>query len=224
MILGSNRCCNNNLSISVTGPQGVDGPFGNIGNSGLTGSTGATGYQGNTGLCYVGYKGAQGSPGAQGGTTGSQGPIGPPGGIGNPLYTKNIHFSFTTTNNANYGATYVNLLTLASNTPTTTIQLARASYAIYWQINETWLDPENNFYITLLSNPTTTTNTSLFKNTTPNVICAIDNKLNGIGNESIVTPGNRNYTIQLWQSTNSGNTIDISNQTINFNITFVQIN
>ena len=62
--LGAKRCCSNNFSKTVVGPQGAQGSAGPIGPLGHQGTTGATGPQGATGLCCRGPQGPQGVPGS----------------------------------------------------------------------------------------------------------------------------------------------------------------
>ena len=81
--LGSRRCCSNNLSKTVTGPQGAQGapgPIGPYGNQGATGQ-GITGPQGATGVGATGPQGATGPAGGPQGATGV-GATGPQGATG----------------------------------------------------------------------------------------------------------------------------------------------
>ena len=61
--LNARQCCSNNLSKTVTGPQGAQGSQGPIGPSGYQGATGVTGPQGAQGACCRGPQGYQGAQG-----------------------------------------------------------------------------------------------------------------------------------------------------------------
>jgi hypothetical protein len=220
MNLGSNRCCINDIFKGIPGPEGRIGVGGPIGIMGHTGPTGTTGPQGDTGICYRGYKGAPGAVGPQGGVTGNTGPIGPVG-VAGPV-TQNLNFSFTTSSGASYSSSgFTDLTTLASGPVNNTIALGTGNYAINFEINEYWIDIRNQFYVSfnngLSINSTVFTQPSpLVLNTNTNV-----NKMYGIGND-VVNFTAATYTIELFQSTTTGS-IDISDKTVNFSITFTEI-
>ena len=228
MILGSNRCCVNNIFKGITGEDGNKGVAGPIGIMGYTGSTGITGPQGATGLCYRGYKGPQGFIGPQGGSQGNAGPIGPVGSAGPTGSTgsnRNLNFSFTTSTTSSYSSPgYTDLTGLASGSVSNTIILGTGTYAINFEINEDWTDTGNKFYVGF--NNGGTTNSTVFTGTKPLVLLLNTNvgKMYGIGND-VVTFSSiiDTYTIELFQSTTSVSTINIPGKTVNFSITFIKL-
>ena len=221
MILGSNRCCVNNLFKGITGSDGKIGVAGPIGSMGHSGSTGAVGPQGATGLCYRGYKGPQGFIGPQGGLTGNAGPIGPVGPAGPTGSNQNLNFSFTTSIGASYSTSYIDLTSLASGAVTNTILLGAGTYAINFEINEDWTDTGNKFYVGF--NNGSPINSTVFTGAKPLVLNTNTSKMYGIGND-VVTFSSiiDTYTIELFQSTTSG-TINIPSKTVNFSITFIKL-
>lgn len=226
MSLGSNRCCLLPTNTNVIGPQGANGSYGSIGQIGTTGSTGSIGVTGATGLCYRGYKGPQGSIGDQGGLTGDTGPIGPVGAAGSTSAI-NKQFTFTTISDASYNS-FTDLTTLTTLVDNN-ILLDDGSYAISYEINENWIDPNNSFYIVFNRViPGVTFTGYVFDPIKSLYLILNTNNINlyGIGNDTInlnlLPPGTHLYEIQLWQSSNSG-PILIPNKTVKFSITFVKI-
>jgi hypothetical protein len=221
MNLGSNRCCINDIFKGITGPEGRIGVGGPIGIMGHTGPTGTTGPQGDTGICYRGYKGAPGAVGPQGGLTGNTGPIGPVG-VAGPVTTQNLNFSFTTSTPSSYSTVYTDLTTLASGPVNNTITLGPGTYAINFEINEYWIDIRNQFYVSF--NNGSSINSTVFTQTTPLVLTTNTNinKMYGTGNDVVTFSSTATYTIELFQSTTTGS-IDISDKTVNFSITFTQL-
>lgn len=229
MILGSNRCCVNNVFKGITGEDGKIGVAGPIGIMGYTGSTGITGPQGATGLCYRGYKGPQGFIGPQGGSQGNAGPIGPvglagpTGSTGSTGSNRNLNFSFTTSTTSSYSSPgYTDLTNLASGSVSNIITLGSGTYAINFEINEDWTDTGNKFYVGFY-NGLTYEYSTVFTQTTPLVLNTNTSisKMYCIGNDLINLTAT-NYTINLFQSTTSG-TINIPSKTVNFSITFIQL-
>jgi hypothetical protein len=225
MILGSNRCCVNNVFKGITGSDGKIGIAGPIGIMGYTGSAGISGPQGATGLCYRGYKGPQGFIGQQGGLTGNTGPIGPvgpTGPTGPTVSNRNLNFTFTTSIGASYSSSgFTDLTSLASGAVTNTILLGAGTYAINFEINEDWTDTGNKFYVGF--NNGSPINSTVFTGAKPLVLNTNTSKMYGIGND-VVTFSSiiDTYTIELFQSTTSG-TINIPSKTVNFSITFIQL-
>ena len=224
MYLGSNRCCNVPVQKSIIGPQGAQGQAGPIGPMGITGSLGALGITGATGICYRGYKGPQGAIGPTGGirgATGAPGPVGPTGPT--PNNQKYKQFSFTISNGVSYTTdTYLN--TNSSSSLDNTITLQSGTYAISWTVNETWVDPNNQFFISFTEQDDESIHVpNLYKSANPYVLYANNNKSYGIGNDVINFSGSHTYTINLIQSNSKGNTIGISGQTVNFSITFIPL-
>lgn len=222
MNLGRDRCCINDIFKGIPGSDGKIGVAGPIGIMGYTGSTGTTGPQGATGLCYRGYKGPQGAVGAQGGSQGNAGPIGPVGLAGTGV-AQNLNFTFTTSTPSSYSSPgFTDLTNLASSSVSNTITLGSGTYAINFEINEDWTDPGNKFYVRF--NNGSAINSTVFTHTKPLVLLLNPNtsKMYGIGND-VVTFSSiiDTYTIELLQSTTSG-TIDISDKTVNFSITFIK--
>jgi hypothetical protein len=220
--LGANRCCNNNIHSNTVGPQGFIGNLGPIGNNGESGPTGSYGPTGKVGLCFRGYRGAIGSIGNTGGITGPTGPAGPIGGTGpiNPNM-KNIYDSFTINHSVSYNSTPIEITQKIYS-----ITLDNGSYAISGEINESWSDPNNAFYITLLDSNNTTINTTVFTQSKPYCLKTdkIINRLYGNVNDVVELNSNSNsYTLQLYQYNTKNNTIIINNKKVSFSITFIPI-
>jgi len=221
MNLGSDRCCVNNIVKGIPGSQGrigVAGPIGEIGPTGVTGTTGPTGA---TGLCYRGYKGPQGPIGPQGGAQGAVGLIGPPGPPGTEV-SQNKNFSFTTSSPTSYSSSgFTDLTSLATVAPNNTITLPTiGTYLVKFMIDLDWTDPGNKFYVRF-NNGISYEYSFVFNNFTHLVLNTDGSKMYGIGND-LVTFTSSNYTIELLHSTTSGS-IDISNKTVKFSITFIKL-
>jgi len=224
MYLGSNRCCNVPINKVNVGPQGAQGPAGPIGQIGITGPTGVTGPQGDTGLCYRGYKGPQGARGFQGGLTGSTGAVGPAGPIVTPSNNINANFSFITAVDAAYNDFTDLTLGATFFTNTNTVTLSNNLYAISWEINESWVDNNNKFFVRITD--TLLNKIEVFTFDHPTVLYSNNNSLFGIGNDKLdltSSPLSYTYNIELFQANANLNTIDISEQIVNFSITFVPI-
>ena len=222
MNLGSNRCCINDIFRGIPGPDGRIGVAGPIGIMGYTGSTGTTGPQGDTGICYRGYKGPMGAQGPQGGTQGAVGLIGPPGPSGTDV-AKNSNFSFTTSNPASYSSSgFTDLTSLASVAPSNSITLPTiGTYSIKFMVELDWTDTGNKFYVRF-NNGSTYEHSTVFNDIRHLVLNSNGpNKMCGIGND-LVTFSSTNYTIEILHSTTYG-TIDISNKTVKFSITFIKL-
>lgn len=219
--LGRDRCCTFPFKRDINGPQGDQGNFGQLGEIGLTGPTGATGFQGATGLCYRGYKGPQGAIGKPGGLVGPIGAIGPSGPIVPKSNSINSNFSFITNDLAFYDSIPVDLTSFAISSFNNTITpKLTTTYSINWSFFGSWTDSNSNFAIRL--NNGTTSYPNVFTINTPYVLNTNGNNLYGIGND-LINLTNTTYTIELIQWTTSVNTIDISNQIINFSITLIPI-
>ena len=231
MNLGSNRCCNNNLNKNIVGPQGAIGHFGPIGVIGNTGFTGAEGFTGATGICYRGYKGDIGPRGPQGGITGPQGAIGPVGPSGTVGTALNIKFSFDIVTPASYDNTaFINLNDLANPSPINDkILLDNGKYALSWEITETWDDPENVLFIKFYNGVTSYFPYVNDINNNSWVVLKTDTnqtKMSGIQNDFIDIPHFISpllYRVEIWQSTNSVNSVNIANKTVKFNLTLVKL-
>ena len=223
MNLGSKRCCINNLIKGSTGAQGAIGLQGSIGEIGVTGTTGNTGSTGATGLCYRGRQGPQGSVGEQGGSTGNTGAIGPVG-IPGTQTAINSNFTFTTNNSASYSG-YTDLTSFSTSPISNSVNLLAGDYSINWEINENWIDSENNFYVRLNTPGPVYIYPKVFNLNFPCVLYSNSsyNKIFGTGNDVITIPNTGLYYIELLQSTNSSNTVVIPSKTIKFSITFIQI-
>jgi hypothetical protein len=228
MNLGSRRCCINNLIKSNDGPQGANGSYGPIGIIGNTGMTGNTGLQGETGLCYKGYKGPQGDIGPQGGLTGNTGPEGPIGKSGPTQSSKYAKFNFTIQSGSTYNSlSFTELTYLASTNPISgnTITLTAGNYSINFEINESWADVNNQFYIQLFDGSTYYSSYVFDPNPTKLTYLVLktnESNLYGIGNDFISIPGGT-YTFKLFQSTTSSSPIQIGGQNVNFSIAFVKL-
>jgi hypothetical protein len=231
MNLGRKRCCINSLIKGNTGAQGAIGFHGVIGEKGVTGSTGVTGATGATGLCYRGRQGPIGSIGEQGGSTGNTGAIGPIGASGTDSAI-NRNFTFTTDGDAYYdNSVYTDLTSFATTSISNSVTLLAGTYSINWEIVEDWIDPENKFYVRLngsgilgyrfpeVFRPSILTNPEY-----PCVLYSGNTQITGIGNDKITIQLSDvgSYSIELLQSTNSTEPIEISSKTINFSITFVK--
>ena len=226
MNLGSRRCCINSLIKGNTGVQGAIGLYGFIGEKGITGSTGVTGATGATGLCYRGRQGPMGPVGEQGGLTGNTGAIGPTGPSGTDL-SINSNFTFTTDSESSYDSSgYTDLTSLTTPPTVNSVFLLPGTYSINWEINEDWLDPENKFYVRLNGSGIGDYRyPEVFRPTaSPCVLYSGNTQITGIGNDVITIPISEggSYAIELLQSTNSTEQIDISSKTINFSITFIK--
>ena len=223
MYLGSNRCCDLPVNKTVVGSPGYDGFYGPIGTIGLTGSTGVTGYQGATGLCYRGYKGPQGVIGPQGGTIGPQGFVGPAGTTGSrPFMPKNVSFTMVVYGSYNSDDD-TDLTTLGTPTPSNNVVLNAGSYAISWEVNESWSDLFNQFYVRFYkSSQSVYEYPTVFIFSKPAILYSTNYTIYGIGNDLFIASGG-NYTIELLQTTTNTTPIILSNQNINFSITFVPI-
>jgi len=219
--LGRDRCCTLPFKRDIIGSQGDQGNFGQLGEIGLTGPTGATGFQGATGLCYRGYKGPQGPRGNPGGLIGPRGAIGPAGLTVPDSNSININFSFITIDLASYDSIPVDLTSFAissvNNVLTPTIA---TTYSIKWSFFGSWTDSNSNFAVRF--NNGTTSYPNVFTIVTPSVLDTNGTNLYGIGND-IINLTNTTYTIELIKWTTSGNSIDLSNQIINFSITLIPI-
>jgi hypothetical protein len=225
MNLGTRRCCINSLIKGNTGAQGAIGYYGVIGEKGITGSTGVTGVTGATGLCYRGRKGPMGSVGEQGGLTGNTGAIGSIGPSGTDL-SINSNFTFFIDSESSYdNSGYTDLTNLTTPPEVNSVSLSSGTYSINWEIVEDWVDPKNKFYVRLnkSSNPGTGYYYPIvFNNTEPCVLYSGNTQITGIGNDVIDITHLGDYAIELLQSTNSNNSIDISSKRIKFSITFVK--
>jgi len=228
MNLGSRRCCINSLIKGNTGAQGAIGYYGVIGEKGITGSTGVTGATGATGLCYRGRKGPMGSVGEQGGLTGNTGAIGPIGPSGTEAAI-NSNFTFFTDNDSGsrYDSSgYTDLTSFATSSISNSVTLLSGTYSINWEIVEDWLDPENKFYIRLNGSGIGYRYPEVFRPIEyPCVLYSGNTQITGIGNDKITIPISEGglYAIELLQSTNSTESIEIPDKTIKFSITFVKI-
>jgi hypothetical protein len=215
--LGRDRCCTLPFKRDINGPQGSQGNFGQLGEIGLTGSTGVTGPQGATGLCYRGYRGPQGPRGNPGGLIGPLGAVGPAGLTVPSSNSININFSFITIDLASYDSIPVDLTSFAISPINNTITPPLATtYSINWSFFGSWTDSNSNFAVRF--NNGTSSYPNVFTNITPCVLYTNGTNLYGIGND-IINLTNTTYTIELIKWTTSGNTIDVSNQIINFSIT-----
>ena len=218
--LGANRCCNNNIHSNTIGPQGFIGNVGSIGNSGESGPTGPYGPTGKVGLCFRGYRGPIGSVGNTGGITGPTGPAGPIGDTG-PINTnmKNIYDSFTINHSVSYNITPIEITHNLY-----TITLENGVYAINSEINESWSDPNNACYITLLDSNNVTIVTEVFTQSKPYCLKTdkVNNRLYGSLND-IVHLNSNTYTVHLFQYNTKNNTININNKKVTFSITFIPI-
>ena len=224
MSLGSNRCCSLPTNTNVVGPQGANGPYGSIGQIVITGSTGSIGVTGATGLCYRGRQGLQGPVGDQGGLTGNTGPPGPQGDSGSTNGI-NCNFSFTTGSTASYDNTGFTDLTGFTTSLTNSVVLSAGTYSINWEILEGWTDAENKFYVRFNKLGLGFLSPIVFNASSPCVLYSNSTQITGIGNDIITISISNSglYSIELLQSTNSTNIIQIGTKSINFSITFVQI-
>lgn len=217
--LGRNRCCID--TIGAQGAMGPDGPYGPIGTIGNTGVTGVTGPQGNTGICYRGPKGPQGLRGAQGGIDGDIGAKGVSG-TGTGL---NVHFSFLTQDPSFISdVTFTDLTTLATTAVSNSITLADGTYSIQYEINENFSD-SCEFYVRFNRGGAGLYYPYVFDpaNNTSLVLNSVATASFGLGNDIITfstpSPNTYAYTVELMQRSNSGSPFDVSDKTINFNIT-----
>jgi hypothetical protein len=233
MNLGSRRCCINSLIKGNTGAQGAIGLYGFIGEKGITGSTGVTGATGATGLCYRGRQGPMGSVGEQGGLTGNTGAIGPTG-PSETVEAINSNFTFTTNNvsGSSYDSSgYTDLTGLTTPPTVNSVNLSAGTYSINWEINEDWIDPENKFYVRLNKPlgpgsgyyyPEVFRPEILSIPDSPCVLYSGNTQITGIGNDKITIANGGSYAVELFQSTNSTESIEIPSKTINFSITFIK--
>jgi len=229
MYLGSNRCCVLPLNKFIIGAQGPTGHAGPIGTLGSTGHHGNKGPQGDSGLCYRGYKGTKGSVGPQGGLTGNTGPIGPVGPTEPVFDHRSRYFSFTL-GNCVYSNTYIDLIQYANPVVDPldyNILLDNKNYTISWEINSSWADINNKFYISFLKPDLTPVVPHVFLNTHPNVLYSHNDKLYSIGNDILDLSAEISanlYTIQLNIANEYTSGIDVSGKSVEFSITFVPIN
>jgi hypothetical protein len=221
MILGSNRCCINDIFRGIPGPEGRIGVGGPIGIMGNIGPTGTTGPQGDTGLCYRGYKGPMGPQGPQGGTQGAVGLMGPSGSPGTEV-AQNSNFSFTTSSpTISSSSGFIELTSLANVAPSNSITLpTNGNYLVKFMVELDWLDSGNKFYVRF-NNGSSYEHPTVFNDIRHLVLNSEGTKLNGIGND-LVNFSSTNYTIELLHSTTSG-AIDISNKNVKFSITFIKL-
>ena len=199
--LGNRRCCINNLTKTVIGPQGAQGqqgPIGFRGYTGATGGTGATGATGSTGA--TGCTGATGSTGA----TGAQGSLALYG-----AFTTNVQLGITGAGNTAFFSNFYidqagnNQITLITTTfPNDTITIGKPGvYNIQFsaQFQGT---PNKELYIWLEQNGTTVSNS----NTKFHILGSADAQLASLNYFIKTTNNNETFRI-VWTSNDNNTTI-----------------